>query len=190
MDPQVLTTVISGTFALVAAFGSVLLKHHLEQRGPARVHPDHVAEKKRAETAPPRQDVDAATPSSEVGVSEHPGTARLRPALIVMAGWVVGAGSRLARGAMESGTLHWEAILSLAALLAATIGFVLHHRKPLEGRSAGLFQLDNLGLWASYASGWSIIHGSAWGDLLALCGAGWFGCALVGGLLVASSKRS
>ena len=176
MDTQVLTTIIAGMFSLVAALGSVFLKVHLDRK------------KERSTvlqtSTSPEQNLHASVTHSTREVMW------MRPLLIVSASWVLGNISRALRTVLNIGGVHYEAVASMVLLVATALALVVHHRSHSPERGQGFYQLEVFALWAGFASGWSMVHGSAWGDLINVSVAGWLGCAIVGGIILIVLKRS
>jgi hypothetical protein len=61
---------------------------------------------------------------------------------------------------------------------------IAHHSRAASGRGLALFELEALSLWAAYAFGWSVVHGSVWGDLVSFTLLSWFSSAVLGLLLI------
>ena len=76
---------------------------------------------------------------------------------------------------------------ALVILLSLVVTFITIHRRNGEQIA---FQINNLCLWVGFVSGWFTVFGGMWLDLLAtMIAAGFFGCAAVGGLIVAIPKN-
>lgn len=108
----------------------------------------------------------------------------MRPLLIVCASWVLGNVSRALRPSLDLGGIHYEALVALFLLIATSLALVIYHRSHSPVRGQGFYQLEVFALWAGHVSGWSMVHGSAWGDLIVVNIAWWLGCAVVGGGLL------
>ena len=170
MDTQVLTSVITGMFSLCSALGSVLLNVHLDRQKekPTALQPSTSTEQ--------NQRASATDSTREV--------MWMRPLLIVCASWVLGNISRALRTPLGVGGVHYEAIVSLVLLIASALALVVYHRSHSPGCGQGFYQLEVLALWAGFASGWSMVHGHAWDDLVVVSVAWWLGCAIVGGIIL------
>ena len=152
---DIATAVISGTFAVFSSFGSVWLKDHLEQR---RQSPSS------------RSGALDATPSSTVVILPDAPTvgSRLRPLFVTLFGFVVGIVSSFIYP-MFTGPSHPEAMVSFGLLALAVLSSIAHHAKVAPGRGLAVLELETLSLWAAYAFGWSLVHGSLWSELLVAC---------------------
>jgi hypothetical protein len=140
----------------------------------------------------PKQEASAApTEPAEVLQTESPppierkGHIFWRPLLIIIGSFIFGLVTRALRPIFSGGT-HWESLIALIVLILLASAIAVFHRR--NGYQLG-FQLENFAVWTGWASGWSLIHGSFWGDLLSVAIAWWFGCAFVGGLLVSIRRN-
>lgn len=163
METAIITSLIAGGFSLATALGSVWLKHHLESRR-------SVGEITSGSGAP-RTD----RPSSPRGMSVT------RPLAVLLSGLVIGAVSRALRPHLV-GQVHYEVIVAFGLLAALVFSLVLSHRQSDDGQWP--FQLEVFALWAAFVSGWSLMHGGVWTDLIAVCVPWWLGCAVIGGALL------
>lgn len=181
MDTHILATIISGVFALVAALGSVTLSELL-----LRKRLDHQNERSVAPHASSSPKKDLPAPTTDLTRE----VIWMRPLLIVSASWVLGNISRALRPMLGVGGLQYEALASIVLLVAIALALVVYHRSHNPKRGQGFYQLEVLALWAGFASGWSMVHGYAWEDLIGVCVACWLGCAIVGGIILKlMSKR-
>lgn len=100
------------------------------------------------------------------------------------AGLVLGVLARLARPYMLEGSTHYDALLAIVLLVACSAAAVVRFwGYPLSaGQKA--FQLALLALWTGFGVGWTIVHGEVWIDFVYVSAAWWFGCAVVGALLL------
>ena len=169
METALLTAVISGLFSLATALGSVWLKHYLEQH--------HTPP-----AASPRQ----ATAEDRTRVQGARGLSYSRPLVILFSGFVIGVLSRALRSAI-SGPVHYETLLSVVLLAGACLALALDHRRARRGFWP--YQLEVFALWAAYTSGWSVVHGYVWSDLLSSTIMLWLACAVVGGIVVVLARR-
>lgn len=179
MDSSVLVAVISGMFSVASSLGAVFLKDYLERR---RHRPEDAAREE-----PPSA---GGAPEREPSLGPPPGPVPAtrswtRPVAIVVGSMVFGMATRAARP-MFTGPTHYETLTALALLILVSAGLAIHHRR----RGFQLtYQLEVLALWAGWTSGWSLIHGGLWSDLLAVAIPAWLGCAVLGGW-IASVRRS
>lgn len=163
METAILTSLISGCFSLATALGSVWLKHHLESR----------ARSVETARAPSAAKAKGSSPSRQMSMA--------RPLVVLLVGLVIGVVSRALRPHIM-GPVHYEAIVTLGLLVAVTLALVLSHRQSSHGLWP--FQLEAFSLWAAFASGWSLMHGGVWTDLIAVAVPWWLGCAVVGGAML------
>lgn len=167
MDTEVLTTLISGICSIVSAFGSIYLRVVLKRRGQHQSQPPKTIE----------QEPEADKPS-------HLSSSYTRPLLIVAGAWVLGNISRALRPVMYADGIHYEALLALLILVVVSCWLAFYHGRSRVPKRQLSYQLEVFALWAGYASGWSMIHGAVWSDLVAVSFAWWLGCAVVGGIVV------
>lgn len=171
METAVVTSLISGAFSLATAVLSVWLKQYLEER------------RRTVAVAQPQA---ARVEGVEVrSVPRHWNVSR--PFLVLLGGFIVGVVSRTLRDVMRSGGVHYEALLSIVLLGGTCLVLALNHRKSEQGFWP--YQLEVFALWAAYTSGWSLVHGHVWSDLIALTFLWWMACAFVGGLVVIVARR-
>jgi hypothetical protein len=160
METAIVTSLISGIFALATALASVWLKHHLEHRSPPKASPAEAA---------PRQ---AAVRGESFSL--------FRSAFVLVTAFVVGA---LFSKYKTTGAQETMALVGLYSFIGlAFIGLVLTHRRSLRGFWP--YQLDCLALWAAFASGYSLVRGNIWSDLIFSTTMFWIAFAIVGGLIV------
>jgi hypothetical protein len=158
METAIVTSLISGIFALATSLGSVWLKHHLEQSGPPPVAPPVPQQR-----VPGRQSLSA-----------------LRPVFVLVISFAAGA---VYSKFKSTGSQETMALMGLYTFIVlAFAGLVLTHRRSSSG--IWPYQLDCLALWAAFASGFSLVHGRIWSDLIVGTVMFWSGFALVGGLIV------
>ncbi len=93
---------------------------------------------------------------------------------------LLGAGTRAIRPLIE-GRVHWEALTALAVIVAALLMLAW---RPTRVRSQRTFQAYNVVIWAGYALGFSLVHGSLWDDLAFVTVLSAAGSAIVGGVIV------
>ena len=108
-----------------------------------------------------------------------------RAFMVLLAGLVLGSASRALRG---RGPVHYEAIVALGILIVIALFLAINHRKSSNGFWP--FQLEIVSLWFAFAAGWSLVHGSIWGDIVSFTVAWWIGSALIGGIMVSWKKRA
>lgn len=169
MDTSVVVALISGMFSVVSALGAVFLKDFLDTR-----------RLQMLEVPQPQSSPDERPPPQERPARPTVGRSWTRPAAIVVGSFVFGMATRALRP-LFPGPAHWESLVALALLILAALTLSIYHRK---GAFQLPYQLEILALWSGWASGWSLIHGGVWGDLLAVTIPWWLGCAVVGGLIV------
>ncbi|MDZ7780745.1 MAG: hypothetical protein U5R14_12550 [Gemmatimonadota bacterium] len=179
MDSSVAVAVISGMFSVASSLGAVFLKDYLERerrRPPKDVAPDRTpAAGQTPEPEPPAGAAPRLVPAARSWA---------RPAVIVLGSIVFGMATRAARP-MFTGPTHYESLTALALLVLMSAGLAVHHRK----RGFQLtYQLEVLALWAGWTSGWSLVHGGLWSDLLAVTIPAWLGCAVLGGLITSVAR--
>lgn len=171
METAVITSVISGVFALATALGSVWLKHYLEQPRPA--------------SANTRPGIETPRPSPRQPRTHFALVAR--PVLVLLVSFAVGAAychyKLEAFAVVGPGTQESIAIAGLYTfIVVAFFGLVLIHRRSSTGFWP--FQLDCLALWAAWTSGFLLVYGRIWSDVIVNAAMLWFGFALVGGSIV------
>lgn len=176
MSESTLVALISGIFSLLSALGAVFLKDYLDGR---RLRTPAIA--------PPKPGPGTIATDELLPPPRPPGLRFLRrPVEIVVASFALGVVTRALRPMLEVDGIHYESLGAWALLVIGVVGLAVHHRK--NGWQLP-YQLENLALWTGYASGWSLVHGGVWGDLLGVTIPWWMGCAIVGGLIV-SIRRS
>ncbi len=169
METALLTAAISGLFSLATALASVWLKHYLEQH--------HTVPAAGAQPAAAEQ---------RTRVQGARGLSFSRPLVILVSGFVIGVLSRALRSAIR-GPVHYEALLSILLLAAICLALALDHRRARRGFWP--YQLEVFALWAAFTSGWSVVHGHVWSDLLSMTIMLWLACAVVGGIVVSLTRR-
>lgn len=172
MDNDVLKTIVTGFFSLATALLSIWLKDALER-------------KRIAKEAPERSGVWRET-KARARAPKIRSRSWVRLIVVLVAAFIVGMGSRYIRSSFQ-GPVHWEFIISLTVLLIGSLYLALRNR---SAGSAWIFQLELLALWLAFASGWTAVHGSVWSDLVVVIALYWFGCAVVGALIVTVAKKS
>ncbi|RCU50060.1 hypothetical protein DU002_10625 [Corallincola holothuriorum] len=180
MDSNIASSLISGFFSVVCAFGAVYLKEHLDAKKARSVDakPHSVP---IVVPVKPVEELQAKSPVAERGKRYS----FVRPLLIVIGSFVFGLITRALRP-FFSGSINWESLIALVVLVLLALAFALNHRR--NGYQLG-FQLENFALWTGWSSGWSLIHGNIWGDLVGVVTLWWFACAVIGGLLVAIRRK-
>ena len=178
MDAQVISTIISGVFAIVAALGSILLKDFLDRR---RARDSVSAAPGEVPTAPskPRR---AASPTKPGYRSPW---VVLIPVAAVVVGAILGIASRLIRPYADVGGTHYEMLGALALLIVSCLFLVISNRNDEGFLGHLLYQLENIALWSSFACGWSLIHGYFWEDLVGVTIVWWFSCSVFGSVVLA-----
>ncbi len=160
MDSQIVTVVISGLVSLTGAFGSILLKDHLDRR----------------------RSVSASLPQSveNIGDSETPprslGGTVIRTVAMVILGY--GAGTL----ADQEGSLL--AVLPVFVIPILILLFYLRR----SNRSAAGFQISILAYWAAVTTGTEVSRGRAATDTLVILGGFWIGSAIVGAIAFALTR--
>ena len=113
----------------------------------------------------------------------------MRPLLLVCASWVLGNIARTLRPVMSAGGVHYEALVSMIILFATALALVAYHRRERPGHGQRFYHLELLALWTGFTSGWSIVHGDAWDDLIGVTVTSWLVCAILGGSLLVMFQR-
>ena len=178
MDSNVTAAIISGICSIASALGAVFLKEYLGRR--RCISPTSTTQARE-----PVQPTHPEVPRPESVAASTRKTWK-RPASIVFGSWIFGMVTRAMRPYMLSNGVHYEFLISLVVLIIVVLTIAFYHRK--KGALLG-FQLENVALWAGFASGWSLVHGGVWGDLLAVTIPWWMGCAIVGGFIVVFRRR-
>lgn len=172
---DIATALVSGTFTVVASLGSVWLKDYLERR--------------RQAPSPPKGPPGAgAPPRPSAPPAPLRAGSRLRPLVVALSGFVVGAVSSFVRP-MFPGPAHPEAIASLVILGLIVLSLIAYHAKVVPGRGVALFELETLSLWAAFAFGWSVVHGSVWSDFVFSTLMLWLISAVAGLVLIPLVRR-
>ena len=174
MDKQIVTTLITGIFSLLTALGSVWLKDLLERR---RLVP---VQKPTAVQEPSEEKVKHPPP---VMVS---GWTWKRPLFVFFGAFVFGLFTRALRP-LFGGGIHWETLIAVLVLASASLWMAIDHRRARS--SFWPYELEVLALWLAWASGWSVIHGSAWSDHIVVSCLWWLGCAVISGIVVSIHTR-
>ncbi|PAY21349.1 hypothetical protein CKO51_01860 [Rhodopirellula sp. SM50] len=186
MDAQVISTVISGVFAIAAALGSIVLKHHLDRRKVRDSIPPAapVINPYEPPTVPETLiDLRSADPRAKPSYLSR--KVLLIPIATVVVGTVLGIVSRLLRPYANVGGTHYEALAALVILLVGCLVLINVNRLGRGFLGHLLYQLENLAMWSGFACGWSLVHGYFWGDLIGLSIAWWFGCSVFGSVVLA-----
>ncbi len=163
---DIATAIISGTFAIAGSLGSVWLKDRLERT--RQVTP----------SASPPLVTQPISPDPALLRSSRRSSGR-RPFYIALAGLAVGAVSSFLQNRSQ-GPSHPEAIASLVLLAIVTILAILYHAGRSPGRGLALFQFEMFSLWAAFACGWSLVHGSLWSDFIFAAVVAWLSSACAG----------
>lgn len=109
----------------------------------------------------------------------------MRPVGIVVGSVLFGMATRAARPLMHIGLTHYESLIAVIVLAGVVLALAIFHRR--KGYQLA-FQLENLALWSGWTSGWSLIHGGVWSDLLSISIPFWLGCAVLGGVVVSLGR--
>jgi hypothetical protein len=186
MDAQVISTIISGVFSIVSAFGAIILKDFLDRReaqdSPA-VAPAENPYKSPTEIP--------ATPGKPLRSESRPKPSYRSPWVVVIpvvtvvVGATVGVVSRLLRPYAHVRGAHYETLGALAVLTVSCLVLVVCNRKGQGLLGHVLYQLENFALWTGFACGWSLVHGYFWGDLIGVSIAWWFCCSVFGSVVLA-----
>ena len=107
-------------------------------------------------------------------------------AVFALVGFLLGTVTRALRDITQYGNVHVGDLVSIILLAVLVAGRAVRHRQV--GYHV-VFQLENMFLWITYITGWSVLEGRIWDDLLVVAISWWFGCSLVGGW-IASRKTS
>ena len=186
MDAQIVSTIMSGVFAIAAALGSIVVKIYLDRR-------------QGEESMPPEAPVinPYEPPVVPEAVSERqPAEPRAEPTYFsrqlllipittVFVGTIVGIVSRLLRPYANVGGTHYETLAALIILLVGCLVLINVNRLSHGFLGHVLYQLENLAMWSGFACGWSVIHGCFWGDLIGVSIAWWSCCSVFGSVLLA-----
>jgi hypothetical protein len=173
MDSNVLVTLISGMFSVASALGAVFLKDYLDTRRPRPL--DDSQEEPQSKAVPEKiQPAQVRVEHSAAGKSW------VLPVTIVIGSFLFGMATRALRPLITGG-IHYETLAGFILLIITSLALSLYHRR--RGLQF-LYQLEIFALWAGFASGWSLIHGGVWEDLLVVTVPWWLGCTLFGGLIV------
>lgn len=179
MDSNVISAVISGVCSITSAFGAIYLKVYLDNRK-TRTNGNSAIAEPNGEIVTPAN-TRPAEPQTTVKSSQPDFR---RPVSIVIGSFVFGVITRSLRP-LFSGPTHWESLIALIVLIGLTLMLALFHRR--KGFQLG-FQLENFAFWAGWVSGWCIVHGHVWSDVLGVTLIWWLVCAVVGGLVVSVRK--
>src|SRR5262245_62051894 len=166
MDSNVLVALISGVFSVISALGAVFLKDFLDTRR-LRLAKPHGRTPARELPAAEVQQPQAPVVLAAVSRSRS----WTRPVAIVAASFVLGMATRAVRH--RGPGFHYES-LALVLLILMTLVLSFYHRRSGFQLS---YQLEVVALWTGWASGWSLINGGVWSDLLAETIPWWLGCA-------------
>jgi len=105
----------------------------------------------------------------------------MRSAVVGISGFGLGVIARALLGA-TSPAIDIEQLIAVIMLVFASTEFAFQH--AAEGTHAG-FQRDNAVLWASFASGWSAVHGYVRADLVSATSILCIACGIVGASIIA-----
>ena len=169
---EVLTTLITGIFSLLSALGSVWLKDWLERR----------KQNETQATTEKREEVD----QQPAPAPQKPGWSWKRPLILFFGAFALGLVTRVMRP-LFGHQIHWETLAAVVVLAGATLWLAINHLRT--GSSLWSFELEVLAIWLAWASGWSVIHGSAWSDLIVFALLWWLGCAVIGGLVAVVGRK-
>jgi len=159
MEQNLTAVIISGVFSVIAALGSVWLKHQLEQF--------------RSEASPLTET------SRERSTSGPRAFSLIRSALVLIVAFAAGAIYCYYK------TPPREIVVVPAFYLftvVAFLGLVLAHRRHPNGIWS--YELDCFAFWAAFLSGFSVIFGQVWSDAFLATAMFWLFFAVVGGLIV------
>jgi hypothetical protein len=178
MDSNIVAALISGISSIVSALGALYLKEYLDSRKASATKPLQKATPVTKDSAPAEEpSIKAPIPSVRFAVSIR------RPIIIVVGSFLFGVITRTLRSHF-TGNIQYESLIAFVVLIGLAVAFAVFHRR--KGFQSA-FQLENFALWTGFASGWSLVHGGVWGDLLAPW---WLGCSVVGGLVVRFRRTS
>ena len=104
-------------------------------------------------------------------------------------GLLLGTAARLARPWCDTHGLHWEALGSLVVLCGASAAAVLRHRRHPTRRALPSLLVEAVGLWGGFTTGWSLVEGRIWEDLVGVMAAWGAGSAIVAGLMLLAVHR-
>ena len=186
MDAQIISTILSGVFAIAAVLGSIVLKVYLDRRqGQESVSP-----------AAPVINPYEPTPVPEALCERRPAESLTKPTYLsrqtllipiatVVVGTALGIVARLLRPYANVGGTHYETLTALIILLVGCLVLIVVNRRGHGFLGHLLYQLENSAMWSGFACGWSLIHGYFWGDLIGVSIAWWFACSVVGSVVLA-----
>jgi hypothetical protein len=176
---DVVVSLITGVFSLLTAIASIYLKDHLERC--------RTADKKPAATELKKE-----SPKTTVAVAPTVSVSRVnwwRPVALTCGCWVIGNIGRALSDMLSFNGLHVEALASLILLTLIAVALVIYHSRTVNGFAFLTYQLEAFAIWAGYSSGWSMVHGSAWENMIRVNLAGWLACAVVGGFVFVVLRR-
>lgn len=172
MDTQIITTLISGIFSIVSAFGAVILKDYLDRRK-EKVKPKSSNNGAAAEPVP-----------KEIRKTSLIRYSFKRPISILSFSFFLGIVSRSLRHIANINGTHYESLTALIKLILLAIILLSQRKKSQEQNGQFFFQLEMITLWSGFVFGWSLIHGEFWGDLIGVIVIWWLGFAIIGGTLL------
>ena len=103
-------------------------------------------------------------------------------------GWLLGVSARMVRPYASWDGLHLEMLTALIILVTGTLALLISHTRHATRELRAhhrIFQLELATIWAAFATGWSLVAGRPWGDLIGFSAAWWFGSAVVTAIVFA-----
>jgi len=190
MDAQIVCAILCSVIAIAGALTSIVLKSWLDRR-----EADDSSEFSAAAVNPyaplefPPPDVahDPAKPLRQVSRLQRRWV--LIPVATVVAATMLGMVARLLRPYANFGGTHYEALAALVILLFGCVMLVGINRRHRGSLGHWLYQSENVAMWSGFTCGWSLIHGEFWEDMVGVCAAWWFGCAVLGTIALLAFQK-
>ena len=137
---------------------------------------------------PPRTDSAADTAPAGDDAIDHSQVARRCTFSVAVCAFAIGIAARLARPHF-SGPVHYESLVALACLVILCLGALACFWRFPRAVAVRSLQIALLVLWAAFTAGWSLIHGSLWGDLLAVNAICWLASSVIGSLALLTLRK-
>lgn len=184
-----ITTLAVGLLAIVAAFGSILLKGYFDQNRSTDIDEQKSVVNPFESPAVTESSESVPEPSPGHRTSELHRFGLLLPAYLAVGSALLGIVSRLVRPYAVVGHAHLDALASLVILSGTCLALVIYHRREPGLVGQLRFQFENIVLWASYACGWSLLEGYFWEDVIILCIGSGIVASILGSILLAILHR-
>lgn len=97
---------------------------------------------------------------------------------------LLGMASAYCRPYLDTGGIHWDAIISLIILVVINIAWLYQISRTLQLNYSRAYLANTFLLWLGYYLGWIVINDRFMGDLAFICGMGAFLGMFLGRLIL------